>query len=332
MGIADPQGIYHLYILADSTIYKSRRVSATACIAVVVEETMCDRTRKPWQPGTLWSKLKAQTDHGIATGALASIDTESEIVVDGELAFIVRILTNLNRKAQARKVQIKQKTNPFLPYNPNLYVTDVSDTHVCLLNKFNVVDHHFLIVTRGFESQLNWVTLADFEALHRCLSEVAGLFFYNGGPQAGASQPHKHLQIVPQKSMVFPIETAVRTVSFVEEGIGQSPQLPYVHRIAQMTLEEDASQWLQQYRQLLASLKIDDPTGQWQGDQCHAYNLLGTRNWMMIVPRRQDDYLGVSVNSLGFAGSLLVKNQEQMDQLKKIGPMTLLQQVGLTMV
>ncbi|MEM9807272.1 MAG: phosphorylase, partial [Cyanobacteria bacterium P01_D01_bin.56] len=126
---------------------------------------MCDRTRKPWQPNTLWSKLQAQTKHGLATEALAPIDTEYEIVVDGELAFIVRILTNLNRKAQARQAQTRQKTNPFLPYDPNLYVTDVSDTHVCLLNKFNVVDHHFLIVTRDFESQLSWVTLADFEAL-----------------------------------------------------------------------------------------------------------------------------------------------------------------------
>ncbi|MEO0971318.1 MAG: phosphorylase, partial [Cyanobacteria bacterium J06639_18] len=34
------------------------------------------------------------------------------------------------------------------------------------------------------------------------------------------------------------------------------------------------------------------------------------------------------VNSLGFAGSLLVKNQAQMDQLKQIGPMTLLKEVG----
>ncbi|MEM9486763.1 MAG: DUF4922 domain-containing protein [Cyanobacteria bacterium P01_F01_bin.116] len=286
---------------------------------------MCDRT--PWQSNTLWSKLQTQTQHGLTTGALKPIDTQYEIIVDGGLAFIVRILTNLNRKAQARKVQAKEKTNPFLPYDPNLYVTDVSDTHLCLLNKYNVVDHHFLIVTRQFESQLDWLNLADFEALYSCLNDVAGLFFYNGGKAAGASQPHKHLQIVPQQSMDFPIDALISTTSFVDD-IGQIPQLPYAHRIAQLSLNKDPDQWLQHYRQLLNSLNIGDPTGQWQGPQRAAYNLLGTKNWLMVVPRHQDDYLGISVNSLGFAGSLLVKTQEQMEQLKQLGPMSLLKTVG----
>ncbi|MDV3352772.1 phosphorylase [Leptolyngbyaceae cyanobacterium CCMR0082] len=292
---------------------------------------MCDRTdshpRKPWQSHTLWSKLQAQTEHGLTTEALKPIDTEYELVTDGCVEFIIRILTNLNRKAQARKVQAKKKTNPFLPYDPNLYVTDISDTHVCLLNKFNVVDHHFLIVTRSFESQLDWLNLADFEALCRCIEEVAGLFFYNGGSAAGASQPHKHLQLIPQQSMDLPIEAAIRVTNFID-GIGQSPQLPYAHRIVQLSPDDGPQQWLQHYRRLLHSLALDDPTGQWQGSQRDAYNLLGTRNWLMAVPRRQDDYLGISVNSLGFAGSLLVKNQEQMDKLKEIGPMTLLKEVG----
>lgn len=286
---------------------------------------MCDRT--PWQSNTLWSKLQAQTHHGLTTGALKSIDTQHEIITDGGLAFIVRTLTNLNRKAQARKAQAKANTNPFLPYDQNLYVTDVSDTHVCLLNKFNVVDHHFLIVTRQFESQLAWLNLIDFEALCRCLNDVAGLFFYNGGEAAGASQPHKHLQIVPQQSMDFPIEAMIPTTNFVD-GIGQIPQLPYAHRIAQISPNDTPEQWLQYYRQLLSSLNIDDPTGQWQGPQRSAYNLLGTKNWIMVVPRRQDDHLGISVNSLGFAGSLLVKTEEQMKQLKQIGPMSLLTAVG----
>lgn len=283
--------------------------------------------RKPWQPGTLWSKLQSQTQHGLDTGALKPIDTDYEIVSDGGVAFIVRILTNLNRKAQARKLQRQKKTNPFLPYDQNLYVTDIADTHVCLLNKFNVVDHHFLIVTRKFEPQLDWLTLADFQSLRACLNDVAGLFFYNGGPEAGASQPHKHLQIVPQQSMAFPIETAVQATEFVN-GVGRSSYFPYAHRIVQLSPDDDAEQWLKYYRQLLHSLEIGDPTGQWRGTQRIAYNLLGTPNWMMVVPRRQEDYLGISVNSLGFAGSLLVKNKDQMNQLKAVGPMALLKQVG----
>ncbi|MGD1858262.1 MAG: DUF4922 domain-containing protein [Leptolyngbyaceae cyanobacterium] len=281
---------------------------------------------RPWQPRTLWSKLQAQTQHGLATGALKSIDTRYELVSDGGIAFIVRILTNLNRKAEARKIQTKTKTNPFLPYDRDLYVTDVSDTHVCLLNKFNVVDHHFLIVTQKFESQLDWLNLADFTALCRCLNDVPGLFFYNGGEAAGASQPHKHLQIVPQQSMDLPIESIIQTTNFID-AVGRSSQLPYAHRIAKLS-GASPEQVLQRYRQLLSDLDIADPSGRWHGTQYSAYNLLGTRDWMMVVPRRQDDYLNISVNSLGFAGSLLVKTQAQLDQLKSLGPMTLLQEVG----
>lgn len=290
---------------------------------------MCDRPapRKPWQPRTLWSKLQIQTQHGLATGALKPIDTQYEIISDGGIAFIVRILTNLNRKAQARKIQIRENTNPFLPYDQNLYVTDISDTHVCLLNKFNVIDHHFLIVTRAFESQLDWLTLADFQALCRCLNEVNGLIFYNGGQSAGASQPHKHLQIVPQQSMALTVSPVIHATQFIE-GIGQSSQLPYAHCIAKLSPDDGAEQWLQRYRQLLNYLAIGDPSGQWQGPQRQAYNLLGTRDWLMVVPRCQDNHLGISVNSLGFAGSLLVKNQIQMDQLKQTGPMALLKAVG----
>ncbi|MEO0808078.1 MAG: phosphorylase, partial [Cyanobacteria bacterium J06643_4] len=62
--------------------------------------------------------------------------------------------------------------------------------------------------------------------------------------------------------------------------------------------------------------------------QTAPYNLLCTRQWMMIVPRSQEKFAGISVNSLGFAGSLLVKNQQTLEALKAIGPVTLLEHVG----
>ena len=50
---------------------------------------------------------------------------------------------------------------------------------------------------------------------------------------------------------------------------------------------------------------------------------------MMVVPRSREEYADISVNSLGFAGSLLVKNREKLEQLKQLGPMKLLQLVGI---
>lgn len=279
--------------------------------------------RIPWEDGKLWSRIKTQSAHGLKTGDLQPIETESTQIESGGLFFLVRILANLSQKEKALKQQGKSKpANPFLPYEQNLYVSDVTETHLCLLNKFKVVDHHFLIVTREFESQQSWLTPADFKSLSLCLSEVDGLAFFNAGPEAGASQAHKHLQIVPHTDSLpaFPIETAIASARN-----GQSAMLPFRHAIAHLSANTPPQQILSHYHHLLNAVGI---TGPYQGDQSAPYNLLCTRRWMMIVPRICEKHAGISVNSLGFAGSLLVKNKEKLEALKSIGPMQLLQEVA----
>ena len=294
--------------------------------------------RIPWQTGSLWQRLKAQTDYGMSTGSLQPVETTFEHIEDTGIRFVVRVLANLTRKEKARAQQGKtQPQNPFLPYEQDLYVTDISETHVCLLNKFKVVDNHFLIVTRAFESQENWLTLADFEAMVRCLGDVDGLGFFNGGTIAGASQPHKHLQVVPKVGEVsdFPMHRAIASTQ-KENGVEMSAVLPFRHAIAKFDCTTDVSSsgqltqcaqnYLNSYRQLLKCVGIS--SDDWQGKQTAAYNLLCTRTWMMIVPRRQEKYADISVNSLGFAGSLLVKTHSKLAELKEIGPMRLLEKVG----
>jgi ATP adenylyltransferase/5',5'''-P-1,P-4-tetraphosphate phosphorylase II len=54
--------------------------------------------------------------------------------------------------------------NPFLPYEEALWVAHLSETHTLLLNKFNLLDHHTLVVTRCFESQDDFLNDRDLEA------------------------------------------------------------------------------------------------------------------------------------------------------------------------
>ena len=280
-----------------------------------------------WESGSLWSRLEAQTAHGHKTGELHSIDTTFATVESGGIPFKVYILANLSRKEDARKEQGKTKpANPFLPYEEDLYVTDISDTHVCLLNKFNVVDHHFLIVTKAFEPQENWLNLADFEALTKCLSEVDGLGFFNGGTVAGSSQPHKHLQVVPTENEPVPIEKAIAPLE--KNAVVRSPQLPYRHAILRWETLPEPRQVLENYHQLLNAIGIE--SDRWQGTQTAPYNVLCRRQWMMLVPRSQEKYAGISVNSLGFAGSLLVKDSATLEQLIDISPIKLLSIVGFS--
>ena len=58
--------------------------------------------------------------------------------------------------------------------------------------------------------------------------------------------------------------------------------------------------------------------------QSRPYNLLFTRQWMLLVPRSREFYRGISVNALGFAGALLVRDQRQLLCLRGVGPMAAL--------
>ena len=59
------------------------------------------------------------------------------------------------------------------------------------------------------------------------------------------------------------------------------------------------------------------------------YNLLVTRRWLLLVPRAEEYFEGISINALGFAGTFLVKNNSELEMLRKQGPMTALQRVSL---
>jgi ATP adenylyltransferase len=58
------------------------------------------------------------------------------------------------------------------------------------------------------------------------------------------------------------------------------------------------------------------------------YNLLVTRRWMLLVPRTREHFGSISVNALGFAGSLFVRDDAEMDALRAEGPMGVLRAVA----
>jgi len=287
-------------------------------------------------PGTLWAAIERQTAHALQCGALQPIETVPSVIESGGVRFVVRQVSSLTRKEQqreqARKLQTQRRptANPFLPYEPDLFVADISATHLALLNKFNVIDHHLLIVTRDFRPQEALLDLADFEALMACMAEFEGIGFYNGGPEAGASQPHKHLQIVPlplgDGGPAVPVEALL-----AQSAASRIPGFPFRHAFTRIATggSEAARTVLSCYHALL------DATGigavEIDGERCQAspYNLLVTRDWMLLVPRSAERVDGVSVNALGYAGSLFVRDEAQMALIGRLGPMTVLQRAAL---
>ena len=225
------------------------------------------------EAGTLWPKVRARHELALELGALKPFATTHDWIEDSGVRFLVRILANIRRKENAKKQQPKD-FNPFLPYEEDLFVSDLSPTHLVLLNKFNVVDHHILAVTRVFESQENLLTVSDIQALALILSEMDGLAFYNGGRTAGSSQPHKHLQLVP---LPLASEGALASRAPIETALMQRDSLPYRHAVAPLNLDFTeplaiTNSLMETYQQLMNQLDLwpeaqpNEPLG--------AYNLL----------------------------------------------------------
>ena len=278
----------------------------------------------------LWQQVVARTEHAAGCGALAPIATVCHTVEQAGIAFVVRLAEGLERKAEATVTRRQRQIDPFLPYDEDLFVASLSESHVCLLNKFNVLDHHLLVITRAFEDQDEPLNLRDFEALWACLVEIDGLGFYNGGEMGGASQRHKHFQVVPRAlgpgDEPIPIEPAIRAARFTG-ALGVSDALPFAHVIARLQAPFDAGarahESLTAYEDMRGALRLE------HGDP---YNLLVTRSWMLLVPRAREHWGRVSVNALGFAGALLVRTQADLAELERVGPMTVLEQVSVARV
>lgn len=295
------------------------------------------------KPDTLWQKITQVTESARQTGALKSIETEHYFIEQEGIAFLVRSLANIVRKEQAKKQQQQKEKktgkyiDPFLPYEKDLFVSNITPTHLCLLNKFNVVDHHLLIITRDFEEQNNLLNLNDFIALWACMREMDGLAFYNGGKLAGASQRHKHLQLVPlpfiPNTDFLPITPAINQVEF-KNSVGKIPSFPFINAIANYDLTTVDNPLtagkiiLDCYYCLLE--KVGFTLNKNLVQQPGSYNFLATKKWMLIVPRIKESCQGISVNSLGFAGSLFVKNQDSLALLKELSPIKVLSEVAIS--
>ncbi len=290
--------------------------------------------------GDLLRLIDEVSARALASGALLPISTASEYVEDKGVRFVVRILSNLMRKDEDRLKRAQEKKgNPFLPYEKDLFVTDLSPTHLALLNKFNVMERHLLIVTRQFEEQEDLLTPPDFEALWTCMEEYEAVGFYNGGEAAGASQIHKHLQIVPlplaDQGPAIPIQPLVDEVKEIGR-IKRLRSFAFQHCFARFELDRSGfplspvAQSFGLYKEMLAELGMSCPRDGETVKQSGPYCLLITNQWMLLVPRSQEFYHDISVNSLGFAGCLLVRKAEHLELLtKETGPFDLLRQVSL---
>ncbi len=280
-------------------------------------------------PEELWPAVRRQSRHALNTGALVPIATSVHVLEEQGLRFAVRRVERIDRKEAVAPSQ-QNPEDPFAPpYEQDLYVGEISDTHVGLLNKFNVLDDHLLLVTREYAPQTELPGEADFRAMLRAMAGTDSLAFYNGGALAGASQPHKHLQVVP-----LPLADEVPAMPFApffesatkDVGPVRSPELPFMHAVAPMP-----PGWAEQPDETAATVQdLHDRLWRELGyslttrEQPVPYNLLATSDWLWLVPRSREEHQGIAVNALGFAGALLVRDAAIQELLEELGPLQVL--------
>ncbi|KAF9916807.1 bifunctional AP-4-A phosphorylase/ADP sulfurylase [Lobosporangium transversale] len=243
--------------------------------------------------------------------------------------------------------KVEKKSNPFLPHDPTLFVMDIGEEHMALLNKFCVVPRHFLVKQTDPLSPND--LLAVWGALNAVKCPGDAVAFYNCGARSGASQPHKHMQVIPLDRPA-PIAALVRNLAKAQPGRkekrpGDMFSAPF-NCINHITLLQDPAATNKSQEDVLLDAYISlmdamhtslreyaEQEGLSEDEQRQvtskvSYNWLLTSKFMMIVPRRQEatnpypdaiSGISININSLGFAGLVLTKRDEEMKMVKEKG-------------
>ena len=259
-----------------------------------------------------------------ASGALVPLDTTlTHLMGDGGSRFELRHLLSATPKHLRAS---GPKPNPFLPWDQRLEVDRIGDSHVVILNKYPVQTSHMLLITQDWQPQTGWLSMEDWRSLARIDATTTGLWFFNSGPDAGASQPHRHLQLLPRAAgeRICARDDWFRRCAQNTTMSAQDP-LSRSSRVAAISSTLTGETLQELYLALADDLGLGHPTT----DDCPrgAYNLLLSRQWMAIVRRRREGIRGFSVNALGFAGSLLSTDASDRQWIQRSGPEALLQAV-----
>ncbi len=287
--------------------------------------------------GTWMAAVDARSASALASGALQPVQSEQFELEHGGLPFVVRWVSSLAAKDANRGVAVPggprdPSFNPFLNPDPELTVGPLGDSHVAILNKFPLSPRHLVLAARAFEEQLLPLTRADFGALARLLTEAGGLGLYNGGTAAGASQRHKHTQWVPARdgNASLALFLPGLPADAPPLTLATHPALPMRHRFVRVDcaagtpLEQTTDQLHQAWQRGCQALGLAPG----EGGLLPPYNMLVGDGWMLLIPRRQEHFEGVSLSAISFGGTLYTRRREEAERVRDAGPLQVLAAVG----
>ncbi|AFY27749.1 DUF4922 domain-containing protein [Cyanobium gracile] len=266
-----------------------------------------------------WQRAREVTERARRQGALVPLDT-CILPVPGMEPFVVReLLSSTPRHLR----QGGPRPNPFLPWDRPLQVELLEPAHVLLLNKYPVQEAHLLVITRDWRPQAGWIEASDWQAVAQVGRDTGGLWFFNSGARSGASQPHRHLQLLPRRPGEPSCPLAPLFLEQLETG---KPAWSWAYRLSRRSDPLGGSDLADLYHAHARDLELGDPGR--DSEPLHPYNLLFDDDWFLTVRRVREHGAGFSVNALGFAGFLLITEGSDRSWLERHGPWVLLKNVA----
>ncbi|TGH23006.1 MAG: ATP adenylyltransferase, partial [Aphanocapsa feldmannii 277cI] len=213
------------------------------------------------------------------------------------------------------------KPNPFAPWDSCLAVAAAGADHMVILNKFPVQLGHLLLITRTYANQSAPLEPQDCVQALNLLRDCPGLLFFNSGPAAGASQPHRHLQLLPLASRPYCCPWSGRFLEAAHSGRTMAGW-DWPHVILPLPPDRNGADLLL-YRCYQEGLEILGLRPSPQG-LLPPHNLMAGDGWFLMVPRRQEVHQGISINALGFCGLFLLTERGNRAWLERRGVLPLL--------
>ena len=267
-----------------------------------------------------WVKALDQTNLSITNNGLFPLKTT---VVTSEYYnkndFIIRELDTSRFK---KKNSYGPNQNPFNPWDKILEVDKIGTNHQLILNKYPVQKGHILLITNTWKPQDGWLDISDWIAIQMVNEDTSGLWFFNSSPIAGASQPHRHFQLLRRDygEIICPRE---KWFLDLEKNNDQDSKLKKNAVVSKFNFLDNSINIYNLYLELSKKIGLGNPID--DEKPRFPYNILITNNWIAIIKRKYDHVHGFSVNGLGFAGYLLVTEKSNINYLKKYGPEKLLE-------
>jgi len=273
---------------------------------------------------TIWSKALEISRKAVDCGAIIPLETikyeSNETFLDYELRF-------LKSPIPKHLIEYGPKRNPFIPWDKRLEIQPVNEKHTLILNKYPVQIGHILLITNKWKPQNGFLNIDDFDAINNVDNDTTGLWFFNSCKEAGASQPHRHFQLLPRHCNEIICPRYTWFCSLLNNMKDNNSLISHCISIKRRNKnqESNTNDLFNLYKSMINEMNLGVIDVNNQPNK--PYNLLITPEWIALITRKKDRSNGFNINALGFAGYFLGTNKSEVETLIKFGPESILKNV-----